>query len=288
MIFKFNLLKPFYFSALHPNPKISVPQPIIDDPNVYIKKIIIHLHNLFVPRNDGSGDTINRQAVLCHRVLRTLQHTVQVSTKLSKDSWDAILLFLLAINQMLLSPPSIPGSVGDQLCERVLSVLFEVWLLACVRCFPSPSLWKTFQECCAEWRHRTALIEQWNRVNFSLTARLLKFTYGSSFPELKMLEEDAQLVPAAASDDCIAQSWYRFLKIIGSPSDLCNLHVISHTPQFLQYMMMKDEAVEPHQHNCLASLPESFLKAVKGIGNIIDAFLGMKLIFFGNSVGFKL
>lgn len=38
------------------------------------------------------------------------------------------------------------------------------------------------------WRHRVALIEQWNRVNLALTARLLEFMYGPSFPELKICE----------------------------------------------------------------------------------------------------
>lgn len=78
--------------------------------------------------------------------------------------------------------------VGDQLCERVLSVLFEVWLVACVRCYPSPPLWKTLREMCMNWRHRMALIEQWNRVNLALTQRLLEFMYGPSFPELKICE----------------------------------------------------------------------------------------------------
>lgn len=97
-----------------------------------------------------------------------------------------MLLFLLAINEILLAPPIVKDDVGDQLCERVLSVLFEVWLLACNRCFPSPSLWKTFQESCAAWRHRIALVEQWNRVNLVLTAKLLEFTYGPAFPEMKI------------------------------------------------------------------------------------------------------
>lgn len=124
--------------------------------------------------------------MLCHRVLRTLQYTAQVSHTINRETWEALLLFLLAINQVLLSPPTIKDDVGDQLCERVLSVLFEVWLLACLKCFPSPSLWKTFQESCTSWRHRIALVEQWNRVNLALTSRLLEFTYGPSFPELKI------------------------------------------------------------------------------------------------------
>ncbi|KAJ8896860.1 hypothetical protein PR048_002206 [Dryococelus australis] len=188
-----------WLSALHPVPKVSVPWPVCEDPNLYAKKMISHFHNLFLPRK-GEGtyktnrnslvgvDTINRQAVLCHRVLRTLQNLAQASNVLTRDTWEALLLFLLAINDTLLAPPTVKDDIGDHLCERVLSVLFEVWLLACARCFPSPPLWKTFREMCMNWRHRMALIDQWNRVNLALTAKLLEFTYGPDFPELKICE----------------------------------------------------------------------------------------------------
>lgn len=132
---------------------------------------------------------INRQAVLCHRVLRTLQQVAQSSHKLAPETWEALLLFFIAINEALLAPPAMKDDVSDQLCERVLSVLFEVWLIACVRNFPSPSLWKTLQESCLLLRHRIALIEQWNRVNLALTARLLEFLYGPTFPELKIRKQ---------------------------------------------------------------------------------------------------
>jgi len=36
------------------------------------------------------------------------------------------------------------------------------------------------------WRHRTALIHQWNRINLALTARVLTFMYGPGFPQLKI------------------------------------------------------------------------------------------------------
>lgn len=124
--------------------------------------------------------------LLCHRVLRTLHTIAQDSLQLQRDTWETLLLFLLSINELLLAPPVVRDDAADELCERVLSVLFEVWLLACWRCFPSPSLWKTLQESCATLRHRVALIEQWNRVNLALTARLLAFTYGPQFPELKI------------------------------------------------------------------------------------------------------
>ncbi|XP_055376402.1 ral GTPase-activating protein subunit beta isoform X3 [Condylostylus longicornis] len=275
-----------WMTALHPNPKICVPKPIIEDPNMYCRKIINHFHNLFVPRHgeiftflylDYGTDVINRQTVLCHRVLRTLQQTAQISQIIERETWEVLLLFLLAINDILLAPPTVKDDVGDQLCERVLSVLFEVWLLACVRCFPSPSLWKTLQETCCNWRHRITLVEQWNRVNLILTARLLEFSYGSSFPELKVLEEDAQLIPAGMTNDCIAQTWYRFLRIIGSPVALCSPHLISKTQHFVQWSLMRNNGnnIEPYHHPCLLLLPQIFLKAIKGISSQVDAFLGI-------------
>ncbi|XP_037904135.1 ral GTPase-activating protein subunit beta isoform X4 [Hermetia illucens] len=267
-----------WMTALHPSPRISVPKPICEDPNLYARRMINHFHNLFVPRQGETSDTINRQAVLCHRVLRTLQQTAQISQIMTRETWESLLLFLLAINEVLLAPPTVKDDVGDQLCERVLSVLFEVWLLACVRCFPSPSLWKTLQESCAIWRHRIALVEQWNRVNLALTARLLEFTYGPTFPELKIVEEDAQLIPNGMTNDCIAQTWYRFLRTIGNPTALCSPQIISKTPHFMQWSMTREDGVEAYQHPCLLALPQIFLKAIKGISSQVDAFLALPSI----------
>lgn len=41
-----------WLSSLLPNPKICVPQPVVDDPNLYARRIISHFHYLFVPRKD--------------------------------------------------------------------------------------------------------------------------------------------------------------------------------------------------------------------------------------------
>lgn len=67
-----------------------------------------------------------------------------------------------------------------------LKYVSQVWLIACAKAFPSPPLWKTLRESCMNWRHRIALIEQWNRINLALTARVLEFMYGPTFPELKI------------------------------------------------------------------------------------------------------
>jgi hypothetical protein len=73
------------------------------------------------------ADTINRQAVLCHRVLRTLQHLAQVSSSLTRETWEALLLFLLAINDTLLAPPTVKGDVFVEMCSIKRSVLINLY-----------------------------------------------------------------------------------------------------------------------------------------------------------------
>lgn len=74
--------------------------------------------------------------------------------------------------------------ISDELAERVISVLFEMWLTACSSSFPVPSLWRTFRDMCSNWRHHEAVIVQWNRVNYALTAPLLIKLYGPDHPPL--------------------------------------------------------------------------------------------------------
>ncbi|KAK0179173.1 hypothetical protein PV327_007988 [Microctonus hyperodae] len=264
-----------WLSALYASPKISVPKPIVEDSNFYARKMICHFHNLFVPRKGEGADTINRQAVLCHRVLRTLQQVARGPATLDGETWESLLLFLIGINDALLAPPAVREDAGEQLCERVLGVLLEVWLVACEKNFPSPPLWRTLRESCLRWRHRLALIEQWNRVCLALTAKLLNIMYGPMFPELKINEEDAQVVPSTMSDEAVAQAWYRLLRTVGDPVDLCRPAVVSQTQAFLQYAIASPNVVDPCQHPCLQTLPQIFLKAIKGIAGHVDAFLGV-------------
>ena len=84
--------------------------------------------------------------------------------------------------------PLSPDGLGDQLCERILSVLFELWALACSRFFPSPPMWKTFREMCCNWRHQPPLVAQWHRFNLTFTARMLRLMYGQDYPQLQVCE----------------------------------------------------------------------------------------------------
>jgi len=54
-------------------------------------------------------DLVNRQVVHCHRVLRAVQQVAEKSTTINSKTWDALLRFLLAINDVLLAPPTEKG-----------------------------------------------------------------------------------------------------------------------------------------------------------------------------------
>lgn len=95
-----------------------IPSPVLNDPNQYFRRIIQHLYNIFMPRTASSSghgsssntssdlnstDIISRQAMLCHRVLRTIAQITQDETNvMDRETWDLLLLFLLAINNSLL------------------------------------------------------------------------------------------------------------------------------------------------------------------------------------------
>lgn len=76
------------------------------------------------------------------------------------------------------------------------------------------------------------------------------------------------------SNDCIAQSWYRFLNTIGNPVNLTKPEVVSQTQKFLQFAISTEGVMDPCQHPCLQALPTIFSKAIKGVAGQVDAFLG--------------
>ncbi|RWS11211.1 Ral GTPase-activating protein subunit beta-like protein [Dinothrombium tinctorium] len=275
--------------AIIPNKATTklIPFPIRDDANVYFRRMIQHLYNVFVPRTTfiqatngvhdfNLNDLLSRQAVLCHRVLRTLQNIAEDETnQMDNESWDMLLIFLLAINDMLLAPPAEKEDIGTQLTERVISVLFDLWIIACRRCFPAPSFWKTFMHLCHSWRHRHALIDQWSRVCLVLTQRLVQLTYDSDIrPMAFSTSSYVNNVILEMNYDIVSQTWFRFLHVIGNPVELSSPEIISKTEKFYYYA--NESVVDPRQHPCLNILPYNFLRAMKGLALIVDTFLGFQ------------
>lgn len=97
------------------------------------------------------------------------------------------------------------------------------------------------------------------------------------------MEEDAQLIPNGMTNDCIAQTWYRFLRTIGSPITLCSPSVVCKTPQFMNWVVSRGDGADPINHPCLLQLPQIFLKAIKGIASQVDAFLGNEKLDTSNA-----
>ncbi|XP_051996717.1 ral GTPase-activating protein subunit beta-like isoform X2 [Xyrauchen texanus] len=255
------------------SPKDSIPQPIIKEPNLYIQTILKHLHNLFLPRPEHFS---LMHFKLCQQVLSAVQKLARDSSGMARETWEVLLLFLLRINDTLLAPPTVGGGIAEKLAEKLISVLFEVWFLACTRCFPTPPYWKTAREMLANWRHHPPVVEQWGKVIAALTSRLLRFMYGPSFPPFKVPEEDASLIPAEMDNDCVSQTWYRFLHMLSNPVDLSNPVIVSSTPKFQEQLLGGNSV--PHeviQHPCLKQLPQIFFRAMRGVSCLVDAFLGI-------------
>lgn len=228
----------------------------------------------------SGSDIISRQAVLCHRILRSLEATCEDHTNIvDRESWDAILIFLLAINDSLLSVPTERDDIGTNLCQRIVSSLFVVWLNACHRCFPTPSFWKTFHELCIKLRHRHDVVDQWSLTCIALTQRLVQ------------LSQSAQAAPVAPSPlpatglavlmdmdyDVVSQTWFRFLHLIGNPVELSIPSSIAKSLRETGSPAINgmESGVESKQHPCLNDLPENFKRAMKGISSLVNSFLGV-------------
>uniref|UniRef100_A0A8C7Q7S4 Ral GTPase-activating protein subunit beta n=1 Tax=Oncorhynchus mykiss TaxID=8022 RepID=A0A8C7Q7S4_ONCMY len=251
-------------------PRDSIPQPIVKEPNLYVQTILKHLYNLFMPSP--------MHFRLCQQVLTAVLKLARESgSGMARETWEVLLLFLLRINDTLLAPPTVGGGIAEKLAEKLISVLFEVWFMACTRCFPTPPYWKTAREMLANWRHHPPVVEQWSKVIAALTSRLLRFTYGPSFPPFKVLEEDANLIPIEMDNDCVAQTWFRFLHMLSNPVDLSSPLTVSSTPKFQEQLLgvtgVPQEVIQ--HHPCLKQLPQIFFRAMRGVSCLVDAFLGI-------------
>lgn len=284
-----------------------VPDPIRNEPNKYARKMFSHLYNVFLPRqnininnssvvsvinqkdqSEANLTAVSRQAVLCHRVLRTIESIAQNPMNLmDDDTWNHLLALLLTVNDKLLSCPTEPDDIGTQLHDRILGVLFDLMLLASAKSLPTRNLWKTFYEMCSNWRHRPALIDHWRRITLVLTKRVV------SVPNLAMkcgnvhvmgsnLENTSpssnmnaiEQAVSGMSHENLSQTWYRFLILIGNPVELSNPNLISRTEEFYHSACVSDNVLDPRQHPCLNVLPQVFLNSIVGLKEYIESFLG--------------
>ncbi|KAF7643481.1 hypothetical protein LDENG_00238590 [Lucifuga dentata] len=244
--------------------KDSIPPPISREPNIYIQKILRHLYTLFLPRSDQDSPLY---IGLCQQVLCAVQSLATEGAMMNKDTWVMLLHFLLHINHAMLAPPTVPGGVAGKMADRSMAVLFEVWLLACARCFPAPSDWKTARDMLVSWRHQAAVVDQWSRTVSALTSRLLLLTFGPSFPTFKVPDEDAALVPADMNTQRVSQTWIRVLHVLSNPVDLRS--------------SLAGGLSSPLQQEASggggSQMPQIFYKAMRTVSKLVDAFLGVSV-----------
>ncbi|XP_037831473.1 ral GTPase-activating protein subunit beta isoform X3 [Kryptolebias marmoratus] len=235
----------------------STPPPINRDPNLYVQKILRHLYFLFLPRSDQESPVY---LTLCQQVLSAVRSLVRKSSMMSRETWETLLHFLLRINHAMLAPPTAAGVLSD----LSMAVFLEVWLQSCSQCFPSRLLWQTCRQMLHSWKHQPAVVEQWSRGTAALTSRLLPLVFGSSFPPFKVSDEDAALVPAAMGDRHVSHTWFRFLHMFSNPVDL--VRSASGASQ--------DEVLKTGDDQ----LPGIFFRAMRGVNELVNAFLGVAVV----------
>lgn len=257
-------------------PKLSIPQPILREPEVYARKMFQHLRNLFVPRPDDSNDPslIHFQTGLCEKALSDILLILREAKKLTRQTWNDSLKYLLWITDCLLAPPLRIGSLGERLSRNLLSTLFRVWLLACSDSFPEPPIWKALSDLCKRWRHHGVVIEQWNELSLTLTLHLDVLLHGKfAHRRCFNFESDYYAIIRRLPRSEAIQCWFRFLHIIGNPVELSSYETIAHTPKLMEVVYKSEVPLDFSQVGGLNQLPLIFLIVMQGLSNIIDILL---------------
>lgn len=292
-----------WLSALH-EPKKSVPKTVKDAPDAYIQIIFKQLTQVFTPRAETSTQgsvglsnssiqlLLDNQGVLCKRILSIFHHAVMdTQAKMTRESWDCLLLCLLRINDIVLTPPLEPNTVAANLKALPIQVLFEAWLRASTSWFPRPQLWKSLHELCGQWRHHGSLANQWTRLVYTLTYHVICNLYTKSFMGDVQPSPDAnfgrlvQMMP----HDVLVQCWYRVLHMLGNPVELSYPHIIAKLPAFqkhlsdsLQHQQQQQQRSSKHHLHVtaqpyLASLPRIYYELMRGVATLVYLFLGQEI-----------
>jgi len=253
-----------------PNSNVNLPTPIRLNSLHYIRKMIGHLENLFVPRNEGPN---GNQLALCIQVLTAINGLTKNSTMLDRLTMETIILFILKVSDTVLTPFK-PNCLSEQLCEQLMHSFFSILISACVNCFPTPPMWKTISTLFRRWKHHLAVIEWWSKISVVISSKVLMFMQGPDILELKVTEKDLELFPNDFTGEVLIQTWFRILHLIGDPSNFCdkNSMVKYHNKESIDEVFNSDSSTDSSGQ----SVSLIFLKAMKGISTIADAFLGIK------------
>ena len=292
-----------WLTAVGSKPEKSVPKVVKDAPDTYVQLIFKQLSQVFIPRQDGSSAGLaqssstlqlhsDNQAILCRRVLEICDSVVTApKARMSRETWDCLLLCLLRVNNIILSPPQEPNSIAANLKALPVHVLFEAWLRACINCFPRPQLWKSLHELCGSWRHHGCLAMQWTRLVYTLTYQVIANLYKEDYlsdiqPSNSRLDMDFKKIVLEMPYDVLVQCWYRVVHTLGNPVELAYPQIIAQLPAFqakgssdaLGRDGGEQSTVRSKHHPVatpyLAALPRIYHELMRGVATLVYLFLG--------------
>ncbi|KAI9254631.1 hypothetical protein BDA99DRAFT_574375 [Phascolomyces articulosus] len=166
---------------------------------------------------------VHRHIELCKKTLTVLAMAGR-TLEMSVETWTVLLKVVLGISDFLLKEPvtdqSVSGVVnmGDELCEHLLRVLFELWLRSRIR---EVEMWDILKECFMRWSHRPKAIQQWSSTTLSLTNRVLNLLYGSDEgTDVVILSANGINVKLDLPPDFVHYSWHRILYLAPHPLQL--------------------------------------------------------------------
>ena len=140
-------------------------------------------------------------------------------------------MFLLHVTDILLAPPLVmdhlgPGSYidelvilrsvlnlgnkADNLCSDLIKSLFETWLIACSKCFPTPTFWKTLSQFVQRWLHHMHVLDWWARFTLILGDRVIQLTQGPGYPRITPVEAEDEALVVPLTEDIATESWISF------------------------------------------------------------------------------
>lgn len=251
--------------------KKSVPLPLFEMPEHYITIMFSQYFSSLFKDKRAEGNLLNHQVNLCRTVLE-ITHSTLKGASLSNDTWSNIMTALLKVADSLLGVPTEPMSLGEQLSNNLVIVVFDLWLRMCGSSFPSPSLWKALRESCITWRHHPEVVQHWSALMISLTKRVIAVLYGPSNSTL-VGDPNTDFGHSTSSlpKDALVQCWFRMLHTLGNLVELSYPHKMS--PAFQQ--VPSGEPTPTWVQPALDNLKGIFHSAMLCISQLVGMFLSV-------------
>ena len=258
--------------------KKPVPAPLMETPEHYIGVIFMQYFSSLFEEKGAVGNLLYHQTNLCQSVLE-ITHVTLKEVKLTTQTWTTIMKSLLRVADSLLSPPTEPKSLGDQLSNKLVHVTFNLWIRMASTAFPPPSLWKALCESCVLWRHHPEVVKEWSYIMISLTKMVIRLLYG---PDNCTSIRDPKSAYAESvkrlSSDALVQCWFRMLHTIGNPVELSYPLVLERSTAF-QHHRSQNPSKGPSSHPCLENLKDIFHEAMLCVSNLVDMFLSVNPVY---------